>query len=86
MGRDVRAAMAAPRLRASKALICLKAVPTMRRSSLRSVGQLTAPGRWSSAYSSSLRASMMWENCVSRGSSSVAGRRVMGKASAQLFA
>jgi len=39
----LRAASAAPRLRATKGETCLYSVPTMRRSSSFRVGQLTAP-------------------------------------------
>ena len=41
----LRATSTAPRLRASKADICVYSVPTRTRSSSFSEGQLTAPGR-----------------------------------------
>src|ERR1019366_1413717 len=40
-------------------------VPTRVRSSSESTGQLTAPGRWSSAYSAGERASMTSSNSAS---------------------
>ena len=47
----LRATSAAPRFCATKGETCLYSVPTMRRSSSFRLGQFTAPGRRSSAYS-----------------------------------
>src|SRR4051812_32384365 len=54
----LRAASAAPRFLASNGDTCLYSVPTEARSASSSVGQLTAPGSLSRAYSLSERASM----------------------------
>jgi hypothetical protein len=54
----LRATSAAPRLRAVKGETCTYSMPTRRRSSSFRLGQLAAPGRWSSANSLSLRASI----------------------------
>ena len=68
----LRATSAAPSLRASNGLTCLYSVPTRARSSSFRLGQLMAPGRRSSAYSLSLRASMTALNSCSRASASAA--------------
>ncbi len=70
----LRADSAAPRFLASKGLICLYIVPMSMRSWLLSVGQLMAPGTWSSACSSSVRASMTVSKLSSRARASAAGR------------
>ena len=70
----LRAAKAAPRFLASKALTCLYIVPMSMRSWLLSVGQLMAPGTWSRACSSSVRASMMASKVAKLAKACVAGR------------
>ena len=78
----------APILLASKGLTCLYSVPTRIRSSLVNEGQLTAPGKWSSANSSSVRASMMSLNPLSEGMRpmrSIAASALMGCAAIRAF-
>src|SRR5574340_1208814 len=53
------ATSAAPTLRASNGDTCLYNVPTVMRSSSASIGQLTAPGMWSSANSAGVRTSIV---------------------------
>ena len=54
----LRATIAAPTLRACSGDTCTYNVPTMRRWASSSTGQLTAPGRWSSANSAGERTSI----------------------------
>ncbi|MEZ5705297.1 MAG: hypothetical protein R3E56_08265 [Burkholderiaceae bacterium] len=65
---------------ASKALTCLYMVPMVIRSALFRVGQFNAPGTWSKACSSSLRASMTVSNWSSWCSASEAGSVCTGMA------
>ena len=66
----LRATSAAPSLRAASGESCTYNVPTMRRSSSSSTGQLTAPGRWSSANSAGERTSMIASKRSSAGAAS----------------
>ena len=63
------------RLRACSGETCLYSVPTMRRCSSSSTGQLTAPGRWSSANSAGERTSIDGVEAASAATASAAVMR-----------
>ena len=58
------ATSAAPSFFAANGETCLYSVPTRARSSSSSTGSEIAPGRWSSANSAGVRASMTASNAV----------------------